>query len=63
MKILLLSLKGVKNNRMRAALTMLGVAVAVFVFVFFASTRHTMSNVVAEAGKDNNLVVMKENTW
>lgn len=63
MKILLLSLKGVKNNRMRATLTMLGVAVAVFVFVFFESTRHTMSNVVAEAGRDNNLVVMKENTW
>jgi hypothetical protein len=63
MKYLQIALKNMKNNRVRAALTLLGVAVAVFVFGFFESTRHTMRSVVLEAGKDNNLVVLKENTW
>jgi hypothetical protein len=63
MKYLLIALKNMRNNRVRAALTLVGVAVAVFVLVFFQSTRHTMSNLVAEAGKENNLVVMKENSW
>lgn len=63
MKYLLLAIKNMKNNRVRTALTLLGVAVAVFVFGFFESTRHTMRSVVLEAGKDNNLIVMKENSW
>jgi hypothetical protein len=63
MKYLLLALKNMKNNRVRAVLTLVGVGVAVFVFVFFESTRHTLHQVVTEAGKDNNLIVMKENTW
>ncbi|MCC7509472.1 MAG: hypothetical protein IT464_08865 [Planctomycetes bacterium] len=63
MKYLRMALRNMKSNRMRTLLTLLGVAVAVFVFAFFESTRHTMRNVVTEAAKDNNLVVMKENTW
>lgn len=63
MKLLGFAWKNVRNNPIRAGLTLLGVSVAVFVFCFFQSMQHTMSAVVARAGADNNLVVMKEHTW
>jgi cell division protein FtsX len=63
MKYLVLALKNMRNNRTRTLLTMLGVAVAVFVLTFFQSMRHTMHSVVAAAGKDNNLVAIQQNVW
>jgi cell division protein FtsX len=63
MKYLILALKNMRNNPTRTLLTMLGVAVSVFVLVFFQSIRHTMNSVVAQAGKDNNLIIMQQNVW
>lgn len=63
MKSLWFVWKSLRNNRLRTALTALGMAVAVFIFCFFQSVSHTMEGVVRDAGKNNNLVVMKENTW
>lgn len=63
MRYLSLIPKSLLNNRLRTALTLTGVAVAAFVFCFFESMQHTMTAVVAKAGENNNLVVMKINTW
>lgn len=63
MKIIKLGFKNMKNNKLRTGLTVLGVAVAVFVFAFFQSMQSTMQGVVAKAGDENNLIVLKENAW
>lgn len=63
MNIWSLPLKNVKNNRLRSALVLLGVATAIFVFCFFESVQLTMASVVEQAGKNNNVVAIKEATW
>ena len=63
MKFLSLAFKNMKNNRLRTALTVLGVGVAVFVFCFFQSMQATMQGVVDKAGEDNNIVVLREGVW
>lgn len=63
MKFLPLVFKNLKNNRLRTALTVIGVAVAVFVFCFFQSMQATMENVVTKAGEENNLIVLQANSW
>lgn len=63
MKFLPLALKNLKNNRLRTSLTVLGVAVAVFVFCFFQSMQSTMASVVTKAGEENNLIVLQANAW
>lgn len=63
MNYLSLMLKNLRNNPLRAALTMAGVAAAVFVFCFFQSMQSTMLSVVEEAGRHNNLVSVQEHTW
>ncbi|MHC4841355.1 MAG: hypothetical protein ACYTDT_10455 [Planctomycetota bacterium] len=63
MKFLALAFKNMKNNRLRTALTVVGVGVAVFVFCFFQSMQATMQGVVDKAGEDNNVVVLREGVW
>ena len=63
MRYLSLIPKSLLANRLRTVLTLIGVAVAASVFCFFESMQHTMSAVVAKAAENNNLVVMKINTW
>jgi cell division protein FtsX len=63
MNILLLAIKNLKSNVLRTSLTVIGVAVAVFVFSFFLSMQATMENVVTQAGKQNNLIVLQGNAW
>ncbi|MBZ0137405.1 MAG: hypothetical protein K8I27_13645 [Planctomycetes bacterium] len=63
MKILKLAFKNMKNNKLRAGLTVLGVSVAVFVFAFFQSMQSTMRGVVTRAGENNNLIMLEQNTW
>ncbi len=63
MNIWTLPLKNVRNNRLRSALVLLGVATAIFVFCFFESVQLTMASVVAQASKNNNVVAIKEHTW
>ncbi len=63
MNIWTLPLKNVRNNRLRSALVLLGVATAVFVFCFFESVQLTMASVVDQASRNNNLVAIKEHTW
>ncbi|MCC6572295.1 MAG: hypothetical protein IT462_00770 [Planctomycetes bacterium] len=63
MNIVTFSLKNMRHNPIRTALTVIGVAAAVFVFCFFQSMQSTMLGVVEEAGRQNNLVVIKEHTW
>lgn len=63
MKFLFLMSRNMWNNKIRTALTIVGVAVAVGVFCFFQSMQSTMDGVVDEAGQMNNLVVLKENAW
>lgn len=63
MKVLKLAYKNMKNNKLRTGLTLLGVAVAVFVFAFFQSMQSTMEGVVTQAGENNNLIVLEQNIW
>jgi cell division protein FtsX len=63
MKFLPLVFKNLKNNRIRTALTVIGVAVAVFVFGFFLSMQSTMEGVVKQVGDSNNLIVLQGNAW
>ncbi len=63
MQVLSFAWKNVSNNRVRAILTIVGVSVSVFVFCFFQSMQHTMTEVVVQAGSENNLVVLKEHSW
>jgi cell division protein FtsX len=63
MNVWSLPLKNVRNNRLRSVLVMLGVAAAIFVFCFFESVQLTMASVVEQAGRNNNVVSIKENTW
>ncbi|MCC6150803.1 MAG: hypothetical protein IT461_11180 [Planctomycetes bacterium] len=63
MNIWTLPLKNVRNNRLRSALVLLGVATAIFVFCFFESVQIAMAGVVAQASKNNNVVAIKEHTW
>jgi len=62
-KFLLLALKNIRENRVRTALTVVGVGVAVFIFCFFQSIQSSMGQIVREAGRYNNLVVMEKNKW
>ncbi len=63
MNIWTLPLKNVRNNRLRSALVLLGVATAIFVFCFFESVQLSMASVVEQASRNNNVVAIKEHTW
>ena len=62
-KLIRLAIKGLRGNRTRTVLTVVGVAVAVFIFCFFQSIQSSMARLVGETGKQNNLVVMEKNKW
>jgi cell division protein FtsX len=63
MKLVRLALKGLRGNRTRTVLTVVGVGVAVFIFCFFTSIQTSMGGIVTEVGKQNNVVVMEKNKW
>jgi hypothetical protein len=63
MNLWTLPLKNVRNNRLRSALVLVGVASAIFVFCFFESVQLTMASVVDQAAKNNNVVAIREHTW
>ncbi|MFH1421793.1 MAG: hypothetical protein ABIH42_03650 [Planctomycetota bacterium] len=58
-----LALKNIRENKVRAVLTMIGASTAVFIFCFFQSIQTSMGQIVREAGKQNNLVIMEKNKW
>ena len=62
-KILNFAWKNLRVNRVRTLLTVVGVAVAIFIFCFFQSVKSTMDDLVAQAGEMNNLVVMQDTIW
>ena len=63
LKLIPLAFKCIRENRIRTALTIVGVLVAIFIFCYFQSIQSSMTRLVAEAGKQNNLVVLQENVW
>jgi len=62
-RLLRLALKNIRENRVRTILTIIGVSVAIFIFCFFQSIQSSMGDIVSEASKQNNLVVMERNKW
>jgi len=62
-KVLRLALKNIRENRVRTILTVVGVSVAIFIFCFFQSIQSSMGQIIREAAKQNNLVVMEKNKW
>ena len=62
-KMLRLALKNIRENRVRTILTIVGVSVAIFIFCFFQSIQSSMGQIISEAAKQNNLVVMEKNKW
>ena len=62
-KLIRLALKNIRENRVRTILTVVGVSVAIFIFCFFESIQSSMGQIVSEASRQNNLVVMEKNKW
>ena len=63
LKLVKLALKSIRENHVRTFLTVIGVSVAIFIFCFFQSIQSSMGQIVSEAGRQNNLVVMEKNKW
>ncbi len=63
LKLLLLIWKTMKVNRVRTVLTIIGVAVAIFIFCFFQAIQANMDTLIAQAGTQNNLIVFEKNKW
>jgi putative ABC transport system permease protein len=63
LNLIRLALKNVRENRVRTLLTVIGTAVAIFIFCFFQSISAKMNRIVSEAGNKNNLVVSEKNKW
>lgn len=62
-KVIPLILRMIREHKLRAGLTILGVAVATFIFAFFEGVQGSMGRVVADASQYNNLVVMEAGVW
>lgn len=62
-KLIRLALKNIRENRVRTILTVVGVSVAIFIFCFFESIQSSMGQIISEASRQNNLVVMEKNKW
>ncbi|MFC1586947.1 hypothetical protein ACFL54_01440 [Planctomycetota bacterium] len=58
-----LALKNIREHRVATSLTVIGVAVAIFIFCFFQAIQFSMTGIITEAGRYNNLVIAEEGKW